>query len=193
MVSVHLPWGAENEYRRLSHAKMVVEQINSIMATLPKGSLAVLAGDFNTGATTDTLRYLRGELAATQCPTFWVDPWEVKGSGPGYTNDPASGNTNIIRTATAVRIPKPDMLPSRRIDFLLLRGWVYGGPGSPLKATLFGTKLDSAGSHASDHFGVMVRVWDPTETFAPITSAAEIVTELVTETVTETVTELVTE
>ena len=42
MVSVHLSWGGQKEYRRLKHAELINAQIESIMNNLPKGSMQFL-------------------------------------------------------------------------------------------------------------------------------------------------------
>ena len=161
VASLHMPWGAQNERYRLQHAQEVSAQIDQLTAKLPKGSLALLTGDFNALPYSDSMRFLRGEAAFPDFNAFWVDAWDVKGEGPGYTNDPASGNTNLIRTAASVGISAPEMLPPRRIDYLLIKGWVYGSAGAPLAVELIGTAKDSSGVHPSDHFGVKATLWDP--------------------------------
>ena len=160
-VSVHFPWGGESEYRRLVHAEAVNDTITALLKHFPEDTITVLLGDFNTTQSADSLRYLRGDSGAPHHSSFWVDAWSEVGSGPGFTNDPKSGNTNLVRTATSNGIPIPAMLPSRRIDYVLIRGWVFGKPGSPLSATLFGLETDMNGLHASDHYGVKVTLWDP--------------------------------
>ncbi len=159
--SVHLPWGAHNEVRRLEHSLYLDLQITEIMRTLPADSIAILAGDFNTNANSESLRFLQGETAHSNRSTFWVDIWKEKGEGPGFTFDPSVNNPNLNETAYKSGIISPELMPPRRLDFLLLKGWVFGRAGSPLRASLLGNKPNSNNDFASDHFGVMGEIWNP--------------------------------
>jgi endonuclease/exonuclease/phosphatase family metal-dependent hydrolase len=159
--SVHLPWGAHNEMRRLEHSLYLDSQITEIMQSLPADSLAILAGDFNTNTNSESLRFLKGETAFSNKSTFWVDVWTEKGEGPGFTFDPSVNNPNLNETAYRSGIISPEFMPPRRLDFLLLKGWVYGRAGSPLRAGLLGNKPNSNNDFASDHFGVMGEIWNP--------------------------------
>ncbi len=159
--SVHFPWGAHNEIRRLEHAHYLDLQIAEIMETLPTNSISILAGDFNANANSESLRFLKGETAYRSKSTYWIDVWGEKGKGPGYTFDPSLKNSNLEHTATRSGIIQPELMPPRRLDFLLLRGWVFGKAGSPLKVCLLGKNPDSNSNFASDHFGVMGEIWNP--------------------------------
>ena len=159
--SVHLPWGAHNEVRRLEHSLYIDLQITEIMQTLPVGSISILAGDLNVNSNSESLRFLRGETAFKDKSTFWVDVWNEKGDGPGYTFQPALSNNYLNETAYRSGIISPELMPPRRLDYLLVRGWVFGKAGSPLEANLLGDKPDSLGRFASDHFGVKGKIWNP--------------------------------
>jgi endonuclease/exonuclease/phosphatase family metal-dependent hydrolase len=159
--SVHLPWGAHNELRRLEHSLYIDLQITEIMQTLPAGSISILAGDFNVNSNSESLRFLRGETVYKNKSTFWVDVWTEKGEGPGYTFEPALNNHYLNETAYRSGIISPELMPPRRLDFLLVKGWVFGRAGSPLEANLLGDKPDSFGRFASDHFGVKGKIWNP--------------------------------
>ena len=159
--SVHLPWGAHNEIRRLEDLLYIDMQITEIMQSLPAGSISILAGDFNATSTSDSLRFMRGETAFNHKSTFWVDLWTEKGMGSGFTFDPTLNNPNLNVTAHRSGIVSPELMPPRRLDFLLVKGWVFGRAGSPLSANLLGNKPNSNGDFASDHFGVMGEIWNP--------------------------------
>ncbi len=159
--SVHLPWGAHNEIRRLEHLLYIDLQITKIMQSLPAGSISILAGDFNANSTSESLRFMRGETAFNCKSTFWVDVWTEKGKGPGFTFDPTLNNPNLNETAYRSGIISPDLMPPRRLDYLLVKGWVFGRAGSPLNAILLGDKPNSNGDFASDHFGVKGEIWNP--------------------------------
>ena len=161
IASIHLPWGGDQESRRLLHLETICSQIDEIMNDLPKDSVAILAGDFNTTPGTDSVRFLSGELAKEGCGAFWIDCWSAAGHGDGYTFDPKIKNLNLERTANETGIFKPDFMPRRRLDYIFVKGWAYGRQGSPLEASIIGEFPDQNGLHASDHFGIRARFWDP--------------------------------
>lgn len=161
IASVHLPWGGNREYRRLKHIRAICTQIDEIMKHLPDDSIAILAGDFNSTPNSDTVRFLTGELAADDSGAFWVDAWSAAGIGDGYTFDPQVNNLNIIRTANKNRIYNPAFMPKRRLDYIFVRGWAYGRPGSPLTTSLIGESPGVNDLHASDHYGICSNLWDP--------------------------------
>lgn len=159
--SVHFPWGAHNEVRRIEHSLFLDLQISEIVQTLPADSISILGGDFNTDTNSESLRFLKGETAYRNKSTFWVDVWSEKGEGPGFTFDPTVNNPNLKETAYRSGIILPELMPPRRLDYLLLKGWVFGRAGSPLSAGLLGDKPNSNNDFASDHFGVVGEIWNP--------------------------------
>jgi endonuclease/exonuclease/phosphatase family metal-dependent hydrolase len=161
IISCHLPWGGERESRRLFHIKHINSFIMSALAKFPSDTICILAGDFNTTPISDSLRFLRGELSDETNASFWVDVWDVNEHGPGNTFDPKSGNTSLFRTAFESGIRHPEQMPPRRLDYILIKGWVYGRPGSPMGAQIMGTKPGKTGVYASDHFGLKALLWDP--------------------------------
>lgn len=161
VVSLHLPWGGEREHIRLAHIVSVSRTVDKFMRDLPKDSIAILAGDFNTVPQADTLRYLRGESGNANSGSFWVDAWDDTRDGIGDTFNPKDGNLNIARTAKLSGIQNFNFMPSRRIDYIFVRGWSYGRPGSPLRSELIGVNPGKSGLHASDHYGIKAKIWDP--------------------------------
>ena len=159
--SVHLPWGANNESRRLEHVRYIDLQMAEIMRGLPKGSISILAGDFNCTPNSESIRFLKGETTYKGNSTFWVDIWSETGIGPGFTFDPSTNNQNLNETALQNGILSPELMPARRLDYAFISGWVYGKPGSPLSSRLLGNKPNSKGIFGSDHFGVAAKIWNP--------------------------------
>lgn len=159
VVSAHLPWGGLTEARRLAHAIDIDDWVTARMAGMPDGSIAVLAGDFNANPDHDTVRYLTAKAVVEGRNAQWTDVWATAGAGPGFTSDPRD-NINSARTAAVKGISDASMIPPRRIDYVLVRGYAHGRPGAPLSARLFGTQPVD-GLHPSDHFGVVTKLWDP--------------------------------
>jgi endonuclease/exonuclease/phosphatase family metal-dependent hydrolase len=159
--SVHLPWGANNESRRLEHARYIDLQIAEIVKTLPADSISILLGDFNCTPKSESIRFLKGEAVYENSSTFWVDVWDETTNGPGFTFDPSMNNSNLNETARRNGIMSPDLMPARRLDYIFLRGWVFGRLGSPITSKLLGSKPNAKGEFASDHFGVRAEIWNP--------------------------------
>jgi endonuclease/exonuclease/phosphatase family metal-dependent hydrolase len=178
VVSVHLPWG-QVEGRRLLHAREIVAKLETIASKYPEDSVTLIGGDFNAKPESDTVRYLKGLSSfvfsqsekdiedkvdpTNRESTFWVDAWETVGEGAGYTVDPNMGNQNITNIAKAVGVLDPSQLPALRLDYIMIKDWVYGVPGSPLAINYLGKEPDSGGLHASDHLGLVATIWDPKE------------------------------
>lgn len=159
--SVHFPWGAHNESRRLEHALHIDLQMAEIMKTLPEGSISILSGDFNCTPNSESIRFLKGETAYKNSSTFWVDVWSETGEGQGFTFDPSMNNSNLNETAYRNGIMIPELMPRRRLDYIFVKGWVFGKSGSPLSSRLLGRKPNSKGDFASDHFGLRAEIWNP--------------------------------
>ena len=162
VVTAHLAWGGDREPARVAEAVLVDEWATHLASSLldERHDFVVFTGDFNARPDSDTLRFLTGRSGVAGRGTYWVDAWETVGEGDGHTQVPA--NPWVARTARLVGIPRPDMLPSRRIDYVMVRGWAHGRPGSPLAAQVVAT--EPAGPHhvvASDHYGLLVDLWDP--------------------------------
>lgn len=151
VLSAHLAWGGRQEPARLAQAQHLTAWVDEHVGADDTEHPAILAGDFNTGPDSDTLRYLTGE-AALGSGSLWVDAWVRNTGGDGITSTPA----NVYATATATtwtpgRIVTldPSMLPDRRIDFIMSRGWRHGQPFSPYNTTVVREPL------MSDHYGLV--------------------------------------
>lgn len=152
--SAHLTWGSDREPTRLEQAQYLDDLAGAAHTRAP-GTVDVLCGDLNALPESRTLRYLTGlDVDLRGSGTLWVDAWQVRGSGPGYTSDPTLARAEA--TARYVGIERVDLLPHRRIDYVLVRGFAHGRPGSPLTADLV------PGGTATDHHGLLATLWDPT-------------------------------
>ncbi len=97
---------------------------------------AVLWMYANTLPDSATIRYLTGlDPAPDRSSTLWVDsyaktrsdrPCEHDGCSSCPSNSRAAANTRIVG------IENPQLVPHRRIDFLMARGYVHGRPLCPL-------------------------------------------------------------
>lgn len=160
--SAHLSWGGLNEATRLHQALDIDELLRSEhdrLTGLGVPAVAVMGGDFNSEPGTDTYRYLTGQAVIGDRSTLWLDVWPLAGSGDGATSVPDATHWGRS-TAARVGIRRTDQLPIRRIDFILVLGWVYGRAGYPLRAHLLGAH-QLTGIHASDHWGVCTSLADP--------------------------------
>lgn len=164
-VSAHLQWGGDKEHVRLAQAVAIENEVRVRLAeharTNPIAPLALLGMDANALPESDTIRYLTGLGVGNGAGgAQWVDTWTVSGNGPGYTSV-VPGNPYAAATAMSVGITRPEMIPARRIDYLMARGWVYGRAGHPLDVEVRGQTSLLGKVLASDHHCVVTTIWDP--------------------------------
>jgi endonuclease/exonuclease/phosphatase family metal-dependent hydrolase len=107
----------------------------------------VVMGDFNAAPDSDEIRFLRGRTVLDGRSVYFADCWEAA-SGPGYTYD--------RRNPYALRSREP----SRRIDYVYVRGPDRHLRGEPLTARLV-MEAPVGEIWPSDHAGVAVEVWAP--------------------------------
>jgi len=146
----HAVWRAENEKYRYWQA----EVLNNYAVTYPnKGSFVALVGDFNAFETGYTMKYFKGEAPDRKGDfAYWVDAYTHKGKLEDYAT--SSPKLYWARdTAKRTGIVYPEELPERRIDYILVNGWVYGRAGSPLTFGRVGTNLKGA-AEPTDHYGI---------------------------------------
>ncbi len=159
VVSAHLAWGSLAEGVRLRQAVELAAHFDEAIGgdvSRTGDVVGVLGMDSNTFADSSTLRYLRGLDPVEGRSTWFLDTWSIAGDGAGATSTPK--NPHAYRTAGEVGILRPEFLPDRRIDFLLVRGYSFGRPGQPLRARLLGTDPEFP---PSDHYGILADLWLP--------------------------------
>ena len=110
----------------------------------------IVLGDFNADPDSDEMRFLRGLTALGGASVFFADCWLATGG-----DDPAAGpgHTYARRNPYALRSREP----SRRIDYIFVRGPDRSLRGEPLAAQV---ALDqpTAGVWPSDHFAVVADI-----------------------------------
>lgn len=158
VLSVHLAWGSKNEPLRLLQARELVTLCD---LELDAEAPAVMAGDFNTPPDSDTVRYLRGR-GAHEPATLWVDAWDRAAPADvpgGATSSPANPYARHIGMMpmpvgedpvnTRDPVLDPYLLPERRIDFILSRGWRHGRAFTPTGTRVVTDVI------MSDHYAVV--------------------------------------
>lgn len=153
-INAHLVWGGDAEQYRLETAY----QINLFATYLKEQEpdrLIVVGGDFNAGFNSATLRYLNGDHVYKNTSTFWTNAWDfAEETFPTARKDGGWAET----TANNVGIGRPDLMPTRTIDHLLVFGWNYGKKHCPMELTRFGETILSNGYGLSDHYGLTSKI-----------------------------------
>lgn len=158
-ISAHLAWGAENGHLRLRQAFLINDYARRIKEA-HADSVIIAGGTFNDIPDGDSVRYMKGLKSSDDTNSaYWVDVAE----GTEIENQPTSRHDTKWGVTAAVNagILIPAALPSRRLDYLFVNGWVHGKHGMPLNAALFGTSKTIEGEDLSDHYGVEAQIWLP--------------------------------
>lgn len=163
-ITAHLHWGGDQEYGRLIQLSAINRKAKELFEDYKHlNPIIVLGGDFNAVPTGDAIRFMTGKgVGIANDGAYWIDAWELLGNADNeYTSLPLDYWNQ--KTALANGIVIPELLPKRRIDYLLSFGWTYGSHGSPLTfAHCFGNP-SPAGLPISDHIGLTADYWvDPT-------------------------------
>jgi endonuclease/exonuclease/phosphatase family metal-dependent hydrolase len=155
VATTHLAWGQNREPQRLKQIQNIVSFLD---AEVPEETPTVLAGDFNTAPSSATVQYLTGgSVGEESAPaTLWVDAHATVGDGDGWTTGPSNPWGRITAERRGMN---PELLPGRRIDYLMVRGFAYGRLGSPLQCRLACLPRASVIT-VSDHYGVWGEFWD---------------------------------
>jgi endonuclease/exonuclease/phosphatase family metal-dependent hydrolase len=152
--SAHLPWGGDYVGGRLTALTTIVEHVNVSLASDNPPAGVVLGMDANSLDDSDEIRWLTGKAYIPSLPaTYWNDVVDVLGASA--PTSVLAGNPLSAAPARAVGISDPDLLPSRRIDYIMIHGWPWGKILSPLRAQT-GTDTDT---FSSDHLPVFADLW----------------------------------
>lgn len=171
--SAHLAWGNPSEGARLTQAHLIDDHAASVhQGVIDSGFItdedrpqahhtAVLGMDANTLPNSATIRYLTGlEPAPDLSSTTWVDTYAKTLPDWPCEHDGCSScpvNSRAAATASIVGIENPELLPHRRIDYLMVRGYAHGRPLCPLASE----PLGFATPEPSDHYGLVATLLDP--------------------------------
>lgn len=145
----HLSWKLHQGHVRIAQVQAAVRCIME-MEPAPDGFPPVFMGDFNADPDADEMRYLRGLTPLGGTSVYFADCWHAcngadPAAGPGITYD--------RKNHYALRAHEP----SRRIDYIYVRGPDRQLRGEPLTARVVFTEAKN-GVYASDHYGVISEI-----------------------------------
>lgn len=142
----HLNWKFHQGSIRQRQVAFIAERVAQLSPIDGPDLPPILMGDFNAPPDADEIRFLTGLCAIEQKTVYFADAWLFAGQGPGYTFDRANQYAAKARE------------PSRRIDYIFVRGPDRRFRGEPLHAELAFNTVDLSGAEPvwpSDHFGVV--------------------------------------
>jgi endonuclease/exonuclease/phosphatase family metal-dependent hydrolase len=141
--STHLNWKLHEGHVREEQIRFVTDTIAELAPV--SGWPPILVGDMNAEPGSDEMRFLRGLTRLGGKSVYFADCFGVRGEGPGFTYARENPFAAVYRE------------PSRRIDYIFVRGPNEEGKGEPLDARVcFDEKVN--GVFASDHFGVVADI-----------------------------------
>jgi endonuclease/exonuclease/phosphatase family metal-dependent hydrolase len=140
----HLTFQLHLGHARIAQVRALAEHVKALAPV--DGPPPVVMGDFNAEPDSDEMRFLRGLTTLGGTSVYFADCWlATENAEPGYTYD--------RRNAYALRSREP----SRRIDYIYVRGPDRKLRGEPLSARLALVEpID--GVWASDHYAVVADI-----------------------------------
>jgi endonuclease/exonuclease/phosphatase family metal-dependent hydrolase len=141
----HLNWKFHHGAVRQRQVVAIAEHIARLSPIEGPHLPPVLMGDFNAAPEADEIRYLTGLCALQGKTVYFADAWVFAGDGPGHTFDRNNGYAAKGRE------------PSRRIDYIFVRGPDRQFRGEPMHAELAFHAADETKAERvwpSDHFGL---------------------------------------
>ena len=145
----HLNWKFHHGAVRQRQVAFIAERIAELSPIAGPHLPPVLMGDFNAAPDADEIRFLTGLCALEGKTVYFADAWVFAGSGPGYTY--ARENDYAAKARE----------PSRRIDYIFVRGPDRQFRGEPLRAELAFHAADPGATERvwpSDHFGLFADI-----------------------------------
>jgi endonuclease/exonuclease/phosphatase family metal-dependent hydrolase len=153
----HLTYQHHMGSARCAQVRALTDHVKAHAAT--DGPPPILMGDFNADPDSDEMRFLRGLTPLGGESVYFADAWlattgQEPDAGPGWTYD--------RRNPYAIRSREP----SRRIDYIFVRGPDRHLRGEPLSARVC---LDQPtdGVWPSDHFGLFAEIQGATRPHDP--------------------------
>jgi len=141
----HLNWKYHHGAVRQRQVAFIAERVAELSPIDGPHLPPVLMGDFNAAPDADEIRFLVGLHSLADKTVFFADAWVYAGQGPGYTFDRSNAFAAKARE------------PSRRIDYIFVRGPDRQFRGEPLHAELAFHEAERSGAEPvwpSDHFGL---------------------------------------
>lgn len=130
LTSYHGYWGATRQGERMVELHALDERVSRLDTAAD-----VMCGDFNATRNEPGIRWLMGEEiagdpVATNASTFWTEAQEVA-VALGRQDSPVCTtlNTGVAAETAEPHGINPALMPKRRIDFMVSRGWNYGKRG----------------------------------------------------------------
>ena len=151
----HLNWKFHQGSVRLRQVRFIVERVEELVPVRSRSLPPVLMGDFNAEPEADEIRFLRGLAVVDEESVFFADAWV-------YGADPRASGATFDRSNDYARAARE---PSRRIDYIFVRGPDTQLRGEPMKTELAFATAEPGPSGSvwpSDHFGLVSDIF-----FAP--------------------------
>jgi endonuclease/exonuclease/phosphatase family metal-dependent hydrolase len=143
----HLTFQHHHCAARCEQVRVLTDHVRALAPI--DGPPPLLLGDFNADPDSDEMRFLRGLTPLGGASVYFADCWTATGhTDVGYTYD--------RRNPYALRSREP----SRRIDYIYVRGPDGHLRGEPLAAAL-ALNEPTDGVWPSDHFAVIAEIWAP--------------------------------
>jgi endonuclease/exonuclease/phosphatase family metal-dependent hydrolase len=143
----HLTFQHHHGAARCAQVRALTDHVE-VLAPID-GPPPVLLGDFNADPDSDEMRFLRGLTPLGGSSVYFADCWTATGHTElGHTYDRA--NPYALRSRE----------PSRRIDYIYVRGPDRHLRGEPLSAAL-ALNEPTDGVWPSDHYAVVADIWAP--------------------------------
>lgn len=145
----HLTFQPHLGTARCAQVRALADHVKSLAPT--EGPPPILAGDFNADPDSDEMRFLRGLTPLGGDSVYFADCWlttagQIPGAGPGWTYE--------RRNPYALRSREP----SKRIDYVYVRGPDRHLRGEPISAALALDAPSAAGIWPSDHHAVVADI-----------------------------------
>lgn len=141
--STHLNWKLHEGHVREEQIRFVTDKIAELAPIT--GFPPILVGDMNAEPESDEMRFLRGLTSMRGKSVYFADCFGIRGEGPGFTYARENPFAAVYRE------------PSRRIDYIYVRGPNEEGKGEPLTARVCFEK-EHGGVFPSDHYGLVADI-----------------------------------
>jgi endonuclease/exonuclease/phosphatase family metal-dependent hydrolase len=142
----HLTFQLHRSDARCAQVRALADHVTALFPPDRDPFPPILLGDFNADPDADEMRFLRGLTPLGGRSVYFADAWAATRPGePGWTYD--RKNPCAFRSRE----------PSRRIDYIYMRGPDRALRGEPLAARLVLDEPDG-GTWPTDHFGVFAEI-----------------------------------
>lgn len=156
--NLHLAWGSDNEYKRYLQIQKILHHIKPLQFKDPN-AIFILTGDLNSVPESLTIRNLKGlHPLNNEDGTYWTDASTTLNNTETTTN--AHGLLGL-KTAAGVGIHQPSLNIERQIDYIMVKGYAHGRPGTPITYKKWATETTQYDLSISDHHGILTDLYIP--------------------------------